>query len=161
AVLLAIYYRRHLRRITRPALISGVMVGIFLYLGYALQTAGLRLTTPSKAAFLTGTSTALVPLVLVLFWKTRIHLWRVVGIAMAFVGLFLMTVPAGREGLADFAKINQGDILTIGCAFGFAFQIILVGQASQRFPFEQIAVLQMATAAVLMIGTAPLLEQPR
>jgi len=159
AVLLAIYYRKHLSAITRPALISGIVVGIFLYLGYALQTSGLRLTTPSKAAFLTGTSTVLVPLVLVLFWKTRIHIWRVVGIGLAFLGLFLMTVPAGREGLADFARINWGDILSIGCAFGFAFQIILVGRASQRFPFEQIAVLQMATAAVLMICTAPLLEQ--
>jgi len=159
AVLLAIYYRKHLSAITRPAVISGIVVGIFLYLGYALQTSGLRLTTPSKAAFLTGTSTVLVPLVLVLFWKTRIHIWRVVGIGLAFLGLFLMTVPAGREGLADFARINWGDILSIGCAFGFAFQIILVGRASQRFPFEQIAVLQMATAAVLMICTAPLLEQ--
>jgi len=161
AILLAIYYRKHLAAITRPALISGVVVGIFLYLGYALQTAGLRLTTPSKTAFLTGTSTVLVPLVLVLFWKTHIHMWRVVGIAMALLGLFLMTVPAGREGLADFARINRGDILSIGCAFGFAFQIILVGRASQRFPFEQIAVLQMVTAAILMICTAPLLEQVR
>jgi drug/metabolite transporter (DMT)-like permease len=72
-----------------------------------------------------------------------------------------MTVPAGRDGLADFARINRGDLLSIACAFGFAFQIILVGRASQRFPFEQIAVLQMATAAMLMTCTAPLLEHPR
>ena len=161
AVLLAIYYPKHLATMTKPAVISGALVGVFLYFGYAFQTAGLKLTTPSKAAFLTGTSTVLVPLVLVLFWRTRIHVWRVVGIAIAFFGLFLMTVPAGRDGIADFARINRGDIFSIACAFGFAFQIILVGRASQRFPFEQIAVLQMATAAVLMTLTAPILEHPR
>jgi drug/metabolite transporter (DMT)-like permease len=161
AVLLALYYRKHLAVITRPALISGVTVGAFLYLGYALQTAGLNLTTPSKAAFLTGTSTVLVPLLLVAFWRTRIHFWRAAGIALAFLGLFLMTVPAGREGLADFARINRGDVLSIGCAVSFAFQIILLGRASQRFPFEQIAVLQMATAATLMAATTPILEHPR
>ncbi len=160
AVLLALYYRKHLATWTRPALIAGIVVGIFLYLGYAFQTAGLKLTTPSKSAFLTGTSTVLVPLVLVAFWRARIHPWRVVGIALAFFGLFLMTVPAGRAGLADFANVNRGDILSIGCAIGFALQIVFLGRATARFPFEQIAVLQIATAAVLMALTTPLLEHP-
>jgi drug/metabolite transporter (DMT)-like permease len=83
-----------------------------------------------------------------------------VGIVLALVGLYLMTVPAGGEGLANFARINLGDVLTIGCAVGFAFQIVFLGRATQRFPFEQIAVLQIGVAAVLMAVTAPFLEQP-
>jgi drug/metabolite transporter (DMT)-like permease len=160
AVLLAIFYWKQITKLTRPALIAGVTVGFFLYLGYAFQTSGLRLTTPSKSAFLTGTSTVMVPLLLVAIWRIHIHLWRVAGILLALVGLFLMTVPAGGASLADFAKVNLGDILSIGCAVGFAFQIVFLGRASQRFPFEQIAVLQIATAAVLMAITAPLLEKP-
>jgi drug/metabolite transporter (DMT)-like permease len=161
AVLLALYYRKHLAVMTRPALLAGLVVGVFLYLGYAFQTAGLKLTTPSKSAFLTGTSTALVPLTLVIFWRAAIHRWRVVGILLAFLGLFLMTVPGGPEGLADFANVNRGDILSAGCAVAFTFQIIFLGRASQRFPFEQVAVLQIGTAAVLMALSAPLLEQPQ
>jgi drug/metabolite transporter (DMT)-like permease len=160
AVLLALYYRKKITVLTRPALAAGVVVGTFLYLGYALQTSGLRLTTPSKSAFLTGTSTVMVPLVLVAIWRAHIHLWRVVGIVLALAGLFLMTVPAGGQGLADFARVNVGDILTVGCAFGFAFQIVFLGRATQRFPFEQIAVLQIGTAALLMAATAPFLESP-
>lgn len=159
-VLLAIFYWKQITKLTKPALIAGVTVGFFLYLGYALQTSGLRLTTPSKSAFLTGTSTVMVPLLLVAIWRTHIHLWRVVGIVLALAGLFLMTVPGGRANLADFAKVNLGDILSIGCAVGFAFHIVFVGRASQHFPFEQIAVLQVSTAAVLMAVTAPLLEHP-
>jgi drug/metabolite transporter (DMT)-like permease len=71
-----------------------------------------------------------------------------------------MTVPAGRQGLADFANVNAGDLLSVCCALAFAFQIILLGRSTQRFPFEQIAVLQIGVAAVLMAATAPLLEQP-
>ncbi|MGZ4843405.1 MAG: DMT family transporter [Candidatus Angelobacter sp.] len=160
AVLLAIFYRKKITVLTKPALTAGVVVGIFLYLGYAFQTSGLKLTTPSKSAFLTGTSSVLVPLLLVAIWRAHIHLWRVAGIMLALTGLFLMTVPGGGTGLADFAKVNLGDILTIGCAFCFAFQIIFLGHASQRFPFEQIAVLQVGTAAVLMTLNAPLLEHP-
>lgn len=160
AVLLAVYYRKKIAVLSKPALAAGVVVGVFLYLGYALQTSGLKLTTPSRSAFLTGTSTVMVPLLLVLIWRAHIHLWRVVGIVLALVGLYLMTVPAGGEGLANFARINLGDVLTIGCAVGFAFQIVFLGRATQRFPFEQIAVLQIGVAAVLMAVTAPFLEQP-
>lgn len=160
AVLLAAYYRRELRTLTRPAFIMGCTVGLFLFLGYAFQTTGLRLTTPSKSAFLTGVSTVLVPLVLVIFWRTRIRLWRAVGIALAFVGLFLMTVPGGRQGLADFAKVNLGDVLSFFCAIAFAFQIVFLGRATQRYRFEQIAVLQISLAAVLTSISAPFLEHP-
>ncbi|MCU1256001.1 MAG: putative 10 drug/metabolite exporter, family, superfamily [Candidatus Angelobacter sp.] len=160
AVLLAIFYRKKIAVLTKPALIAGVVVGIFLYLGYAFQTSGLKLTTPSKSAFLTGTSSVLVPLVLVAIWHVRIHLWRVAGIVLALIGLFLMTVPGGGTGLADFAKVNLGDLLTVGCAICFTFHVIFVGRASQRFPFEQVAVLQVGTAAILMTVSTPLLEHP-
>lgn len=160
AVLLAVFYRKKITVLTRPALTAGILVGIFLYAGYAFQTSGLKLTTPSKSAFLTGTSSVLVPLLLVAIWRVRIHLWRVAGIVLALAGLFLMTVPGGSAGLADFANVNLGDLLTVGCAICFTFHVIFVGRASQRFPFEQVAFLQVATAAILMTVSTPLLEHP-
>jgi drug/metabolite transporter (DMT)-like permease len=160
AALLALFYRKDLSRLTRPAVWAGVGVGFFLFLGYAFQITGLHLTTPSKSAFLTGVSTVLVPLLLIIIWKAHINPWRAAGILTAFVGLFFMTVPPGRQGIADFANVNLGDMLSIACAFGFALQIIFLGRASQRFPFEQIAVLQMATAAILTAIATPLLEHP-
>lgn len=160
ALVLAAYYRKHLARLDRRALGAGALVGLFLFLGYALQTTGLKLTTPSKSALLTGISTVLVPLLLLAFWRTKTHPWRAVGIALALAGLFLMTVPAGPQGLADFANVNRGDLLSVACAIAFAFQIVLLGRATRRFPFEQIAVLQIAVAAALMALAAPVLEQP-
>lgn len=160
AVFLAVIYRRQLSRLTGQALRAGLVVGLFLFLGYAFQTTGLHLTTPSKSAFLTGVSTVLVPLLLIILWRAHINPWRAAGIATAFVGLFFMTVPAGRQGIADFANVNLGDVLSIACAVGFAFHIILIGRATQRFPFEQIAVLQIAVAALLMAAVAPFLEHP-
>src|SRR5262249_27357737 len=40
---------------------GGILAGCCLFGGYAFQTAGLKLTTPSKAAFLTGLAVVLVP----------------------------------------------------------------------------------------------------
>jgi drug/metabolite transporter (DMT)-like permease len=155
-----VYYRKRLAGLSRNAFAAGALVGLFLFLGYAFQTTGLELTTPSKSAFLTGISTVLVPLLMVAFWRTKTHPWRAAGIALALAGLFLMTVPAGRQGLADFTKVNRGDLLSIACAVAFALQIVLLGRATRRFAFEQIAVLQIAVAAVLMAMISPIIEQP-
>jgi drug/metabolite transporter (DMT)-like permease len=160
ATLLAIFYRKQLRQLTKPALLSGIGVGIFLFFGYAFQITGLKLTTPSKSAFLTGSSTVMVPLILVALWRTRIRVWRIVGIVAAFAGLFLMTVPGGKQGLGDLANVNLGDLLTIACALGFALQIVFLGRATQRHAFEQIAALQIIVAALLMAAAAPILEKP-
>ena len=160
AVLLALFYRKHLLHLHQRAFTAGTVVGAFLFLGYAFQTTGLKLTTPSKSAFLTGVSTVLVPLLLLIFWKTKSHPWRAVGIALALTGLSLITVPAGAQGLTSFERVNRGDLLTIACAFAFAFQIITLGRASRRFGFEPIAFLQIAIAALLMILAAPILEHP-
>jgi drug/metabolite transporter (DMT)-like permease len=160
AVVLAIMYSRHVRRMTRGSVKNGAVVGLFLFLGYFFQTTGLRLTTPSKAAFLTGTASVLVPVFLIVFWRAHIHKWRIAGILTALVGLFLMTVPAGRQAVADFANVNLGDMLASGCAVAFAFHIIFVGRVIPRFPYEQIAVLQVAFAALFTTVCMPLVEYP-
>lgn len=159
-ITLGVVFHRELTRITRQALIEGVVTGIFLGLGYEFQTTGLRLTTASKSAFITGISVVLVPLFLILFWGRRIRTWTTLGVLAAVIGLFLLTVPASETGLGNWKSVNRGDLLTLGCAISFGFQIIFLGRATERHAFAQIGFLQVATSAVLMGIAAPSLEHP-
>ena len=43
-----------------PSLRAGAFLGLFLFAGYALQTTGLDLTTPSRSAFITGMTVVFV-----------------------------------------------------------------------------------------------------
>lgn len=162
ALALALIYHTQVRQIRRPALKAGVLVGIFLALGYGFQTTGLKFTTPSKSGFLTALYVVLVPAFLVLFWGRKVKLWTAVGIACAVLGLYLLSVPAtpAQPWLGDFTSVNLGDWLTLICAVAFAFHIIFLGRAAQQHSFEQIAFLQVATAAILMFAFAPLVEKP-
>lgn len=161
AVALAALYWRHVPRITAGALRAGAIVGVCMYLGYQFQTVGLGLTTASKSAFLTGVSVVLVPVFLAVFFRRHIRRWSVAGVALAFVGLYLLTVPPGDGGTVfNLESINLGDLLTLACAVAFAFHIIYLGRASAAHPFEQIAILQTTVAAVLMAATLPVLEKP-
>lgn len=155
---LAILFYKGLRGTTRQTLGSGMLVGLFLYLGYAFQTSGLRLTTPSKSAFITGLAVVLVPLIVAVSGKRVPNRWTMLGVLAAFIGLYLMTIPEG-EGLS-LASINRGDLLTLGCACSFALHIFTLGKATQRHPYQQLSVIQVATAGLLMVLTIPV-ETPR
>ncbi len=163
---LAIFYARHIGHIERRAVLSGALVGCFLAMGYAFQTAGLALTTPSKSAFLTGFSVVLVPLLAATpglrpanAVRPRWNAWT--GAVLAFIGITLLTTPAGSAAGVfgfDFGSINFGDLLTLGCALGFALHVIALAHTSPRVPFEQLALLQVGFCAIFMTIGTPLLE---
>ncbi len=162
---LALVYRGHLGRIDRRSLLAGATVGLCLAIGYQFQTAGLRLTTPSKSAFITGMVVVLVPLLSAIpFLRPRsagpgLPPWNVVcGALVAFLGIVFLTTPAG----AGFALrgINLGDVLTFGCAIGFSLHVLALAHLSPRIPFEQLAILQIGFCALFMAITMPLLEHP-
>ncbi len=157
ALILIAVFGKDLRNLSREVVLGGMLVGVFLWLGYEFQTPGLQYTTASKSAFLTGMSVVLVPLFLMLFWRRHVNRWSLVGVGIAFVGLYLLTIPSGDAG---FSSVNRGDILTMLCAVAFAFQIIFVGRVTHKHPFAPVVTIEAATCAVLMIISAPILERP-
>jgi drug/metabolite transporter (DMT)-like permease len=160
AIVLAIIFRREIPCITRSSFIAGALAGVFLWLGYEFQTTGLRITTASKSAFITGLSVILVPFFLMLFWGRKTTTWTAIGVLTALLGLFLLTVPASESRFGNWASVNRGDVLTLACAVSFGFHIIFLGRATDRHSFSEIGLLQIATAAVLMGFTSPLFEHP-
>ncbi len=157
ALILLMIFRKRLRNLQRGAVLGGMLVGVFLWIGYEFQTPGLQYTTASKSAFLTGMSVVLVPLFLMIFWRRHVNHWSLGGVGIALVGLYLLTIPAGESG---FSSVNRGDILTMICAIGFAFQIIFVGRVTHKYPFAPVVTIEACTCAVLMILSAPVLERP-
>jgi drug/metabolite transporter (DMT)-like permease len=114
----------------------------------------LKLTTPSKAAFLTGLSVVLVPLLNSLVYRVYPHASEAIGVVVATVGMGLMTIPDGLGGVA------RGDILVVLCAVAFAAHIVVLGHYSRMAPFEPLAVWQLGTTAALALGSFWWLEKP-
>jgi len=157
AVALVLIYIRHVPRIDRRTLLSALPCGIFLWAGYEFQTSGLKLTTPSKSGFITGLSVMLVPVFLAIFWRKRLKAWTWMGVFAALIGLYLLTVPAADShgAVLNLQGINLGDVLTLGCAVTFAFQIIFVGIATRKSAYEHVAMLQAVICAILMAASIP------
>jgi drug/metabolite transporter (DMT)-like permease len=119
---------------------AGVLLGLFLAAGYALQTAGLQRTTPSSAGFITGLYVVLVPLVALVLFRERIGRGVWVGAGLALAGLAMLSgVHAGSA---------FGDLLVLGCAAAFGFQIPLTGRFAPRYDPLALTLVQMLTAFV-------------
>ena len=161
AALMAAIYWRSVRGLTGHTAWAGAQVGIFMFGGYAFQIAGLKFTTPSKAAFITGSCVVMVPILLGVFGRRRITAWVWAGALAALAGLYFLTVPS-----AGLGALNRGDLLVLVCALMFALQIIFIGRHVARHSVAALSFLQVATTAVLSllllpIASAAAWEQPR
>ncbi len=176
--LLAVAYHRFWRSIRWSHLAAGALVGLCLAAGYQFQTTGLARTTPSKSAFITGLVVVLVPLFSAIPALrppgARPPRWNAyTGAALAFAGILLLTAPAGAQVhqgvsamnqiaglLPDAHSINVGDMLTLGCAIGFAFHCLALGHVSPRVAFQPLALMQVGFCAVFMAVSLPFIEHP-
>jgi drug/metabolite transporter (DMT)-like permease len=176
---LGVVYHRYWRAITGWQVGAGALVGACLAMGYQFQTTGLARTTPSKSAFITGLMVVMVPLLSMIPGLrppgARVPRWTVfIGAVLAFIGIVLLTAPAAIANsgsnsllgetarlLPDMSSINLGDVLTLGCALGFAFHCIALSHVSPRIAFQPLALLQVGFCAVFMALSMPLIEHPQ
>jgi drug/metabolite transporter (DMT)-like permease len=148
---LLIFERPQLKLCNWQLVISGMMMGLWLFIGYATQTIGLLYTTSSKAGFLTGLCVVLVPLFSVFVLKQLPGINAIIGVTIATSGLYLLT-------MTDSSHLNIGDGLVFICAIAFALQIIITGKYSSSFPSLLLTVVQISTVAILSSLSAFLFE---
>src|SRR5215831_15092548 len=152
---LALIFRKRLLRITRSELISGAIIGLFLFAGYALQTTGLQYTTVSKAGFITGLYVPLVPVFAFFVLRQRPALGAIVGVALSLLGLTLLSVNSQFNLTFGF-----GEILILGSAFAFALHIVCIGKFAPRADAINLAIVQLALSALLSFLIMPIVREP-
>jgi len=147
---LAGVFRKHLLHITRNDLKYGVLLGLCLCTGYALQTVGLQYTTVSKAGFITGLYVPLVPLLSLFILRQRPAIGAIIGIVLSVVGLTLLSV--NRQ--FDFS-LGVGTFLLLGCAFAFALHIVCINKFGPRADPTNLSIVQLAVTALLSFAFVP------
>ncbi len=132
---------------------DGIVLGVILFAGFALQTAGLLWTTPSRSAFLTAISVVLVP-VFGLLAGRGLRWGPAAGSLLAFAGVWVLYGPAASGG-----GFGKGDALTVACAVVFALYPLVLEKITRRNPLGPLAVTQFAVVAVLALPSL-LLDPP-
>ena len=151
---LVLAFPRLWKAIRRDVVFPAVAISACLFTGFALQTLGLELTTPSKSGFITGATILFVPILGRTFFQSRIEPAAFAGVLIASSGLLLLTRPTG------LSEINPGDVLTLGSSCAFALHILLLGRYTMRIPPHELATLQVLFVALYSLAGAVIFETP-
>lgn len=138
AAALLILFRKRLKGLTVKICVQGAVIGLTLFLGMVLQVYGLRYTSATNSAFITGLNFVFVPVISAVLLKKRPSRLMVLGVGIAAAGLMLIT------GGLDTAP-NRGDVLTLICSVCWAMQIIVI----DKFAGESDPVLLGVTQVVI------------
>ena len=135
---------------------AGVGLGLLLALGYALQTAGLDRTTVSSAGFITGLYVVFTPLLALLLFRTRVGASVWLGVALAVVGLAMLSGVGAGDPL--------GDLLVLLGSAAFSLQIVLMERYAPRYDavaFTQAEMLAACAGFTVVAVALGQLEVPR
>jgi drug/metabolite transporter (DMT)-like permease len=137
---LLVYNR--LKKPTKAELKAGLILGILLFAGFASQTSGLVYTTASNSALITGVNLLIVPFAQYFIIKRKVGVENWIGVIVVLAGLFLLTDPVVKG-------INKGDLITLICAFSWAFYIIYLDVFSRKYNLFVLVLSQFILVTVL------------
>ena len=131
---------------------TGFFCGIALFVASAFQQVGLVYTDPGKAGFITAMYIVLVPVFgLFLGEKCGLNVW--ISVVLAVLGLYLLSA-------FGVSAVNIGDILVLGCACGFAVQILLVDRLGKQLDGLRLNLVQFLVSTVFSCIAMFLFEEP-
>ena len=130
-----------------------LLIGLFLFLGSALQQISLQYTDIANAAFFTIFYVPMVPIIVFFLFRDKIHWSNWPSVILCVVGGYLLT------NFYD-ATIRKGDTLVLLGAIFWALHIIYVGKVIKNFNLPIfIGLIQTLTVSILSLVGAILFEE--
>ena len=147
SVLFFLLVFKKLTHTNRKEIEAGLILGILLFAGFASQTSGLVYTTASNSALITGVNLLIVPFAQYFIIKRKVGLENWIGVAVVLIGLYLLTNPAVNG-------FNKGDLITLICAFAWAFYIIYLDVFSRKHNLYVLVLTQFITVTLFSFSFA-------
>ncbi len=137
-------------------LLPPIFLGVLLFIGFSTQTVGLKYTSATKSAFLTGSAVAIIPILQLFVEKKKPKTGSIIGVAVVLIGiLFLSGGNSIGTLLNDIStNFNFGDFLTLICAFFFAWYVVYLSMLSSKYNFWMLLIIQVGVAAILAFALA-------
>jgi len=155
SLLLGILFWKKLKYINKEDMIAGGIVGVFLFVGFALQTIGAVYLEVGKLAFLTALNVLIVPFLVYVIYKETIKSYHIIAGFIAMIGFGFLNLTKD-----SVLSIGLGEILAVLGAIGFAAHITSLGHYSKKVDLIILAIIQMVVCCILGFACAFIFEKP-
>ncbi len=141
-VLLYVVYFKQVRQITAEEWKNGTVLGVLLYLVFALLIVGLQYTTPSVNAFLSSLPAVIVPFILWCFFHKKPDRSCFMAAGMTFLGIVVLSDTSSLQG-------GLGMLLSFSSSVAFAFQMTFMDKFLRKGNALRLALVEHMTVLVL------------
>jgi drug/metabolite transporter (DMT)-like permease len=136
-----------------------LVLGVLLFLAYALQTAGLVQAPVVRVSLITGMYAVLVPLFAPFVGHARPGGAHWLGALLAFGGLLGLVGVIGDKDVLS-VPLNMGDVYTLLHAAIGALQVLLVGKLARDADPYAVNAVQLTVVMLLAVPAALIFEGP-
>lgn len=158
-VLLAIIFAPHLKKLNKDYILSGLIVGFFLFIAYSSQTIGVTSAegAPGRSGFISASYCVIVPFLAWLFTGEVPDRYNIIAAVLCVIGLFFVFYTE----LVKSANISfsQGDLYALLSGLLFAVHIVSLAKWGAGKDPILITILQFLTAAVLSLIVSLIFEK--
>lgn len=140
SIFLFLIFYKNIINIKKEEIKYGLLLGIFLFLAFFLQTLGQNYTNLSNVAFFTASNVVMIPFISWVLYKKKPTSKNFIFCFLSFLGMFFLSYKGGRLNL------KLGDILTLLSALFFALQISFLEKITKDYDFVNINFMQIFTS---------------
>lgn len=141
AVCLAVFHRRY-RGLDRITVRHSAVLGVLLFVSYLFMVWGCKYTSASNAGFMMSLTSVFIPVILRITQHRAPSLRLVASIAVTLIGVGLMC-------LSRVVRPNIGDLICVGSAFAYSFQMIYTEKYAHKNDPVVLGTLQLLFVSIL------------
>jgi drug/metabolite transporter (DMT)-like permease len=128
------------------------IAGVLLFIASAVQQLGVVYTTAGNAGFITSLYVVLVPIVLFIVWREKIHWMSVIAVILAGMGAFFLSTGGRFE-------VHAGDALELVGALFWTIHVVILGKYALQFEPMSFSVGQLTVCGLLNLGVGIFVEK--
>ena len=136
-----VVFRRRYRSVDRVMTRHAWVLGTFLFISYLCMVVGCKYTTASNAGFMMSLVAFFTPLIVWVQEKTAPSKRQTASIFITLIGVGMMCL-SGR------LTLNKGDLVCIGSAFFYAFQMLYTERYAEKHDPVVLGTFQLIFVAV-------------
>jgi drug/metabolite transporter (DMT)-like permease len=121
------------------------VAGFILFIASAFQQLGVVYTTAGNAGFITSLYVVLVPVLLFIVWREKVHWISIIAVILAGAGAFFLSTAGKFE-------VRAGDMIELFGALFWTFHVIILGKYASRFESMSFSVGQLVVCGLLNLG---------
>jgi drug/metabolite transporter (DMT)-like permease len=154
SIILLPFVIKHLFAATKSQYKKAIILGLSLFVGFATQTIGLRYTTATKSAFLTGMFVIITPIMQIALERRRPTKRNLFAILLGFFGILFLSSRGTNLYQVLFelgTGFNFGDFLTLICAANYSWYIVYLDMLGEDLNFKFLTFMQIFVTMILAL----------